>query len=118
MTLAVDTHPGMTESILRATGAAPVDVATTLGVTVGDEEAALIAEATGAHIEHLEAHAVATATAMRGVPFAAVLGVANVVGSRAREEWRKNHVAASDAAADAVNRWLASLDSIDRVTTR
>jgi len=117
MALVADAHPGMAESILRATGGTPVDVATTLSVTVGDEEAALIADATGAHVEHLEAHAMATASAMKGLPFAAVLGVANVVGSRARAEWRRNHVAASGAVADAVFRWLASLDSIDRIVT-
>lgn len=118
MTLVANPHPGLIESIVRATGATPADVATTLGITVGDAEAAAIAEATGAHVEHLEAHAMATACALPGVPFAAVLGVANVVGSRARDEWRENHAAAAAAAADAVLRWLESVDSIDRVAGR
>jgi nucleoside phosphorylase len=91
---------------LTISGARGVGVATTLAVTVDDGTAAQIARATGAHVEHLEAHAVATACALRGLAFSAVLGVANIVGAQAREQWRANHRSASDAAARHLLRWL------------
>jgi nucleoside phosphorylase len=91
---------------LATTGARRVSVATTLGVTVDDGVATQIARATNAHVEHLEAHAVATACAVRGVVFSAVLGVANIVGAKAREQWRANHRLASEAAARHLLRWL------------
>ena len=91
---------------LATAGGRLVSVATTLGITVDDGTAAQMARATGAHVEHLEAHAVATACELRGVLFSAVLGVANIVGANAREEWRANHRRASDAAAQHLLRWL------------
>jgi nucleoside phosphorylase len=90
---------------LPALAAQAADVATTMAVTVDDTVAQRIA-ASGAQVEHLEAHGVATAAAQFGVPFAAVLGVANTVGSRAREEWRQHHRAAADAAVQRVVAWL------------
>jgi len=54
--------------------------------------------ATGAALENLEAFAVARAAAAARLPFAAVLGVSNIVGPRAHAEWRANHLAASRAA--------------------
>src|SRR5260370_13344020 len=87
-------------------GARRVSVATTLAVTVDDGVATQMARATSAHVEHLEAHAVATACAVRGVVFSAVLGVANIVGAQAREQWRANHRRASEAAARHLLRWL------------
>jgi nucleoside phosphorylase len=80
-------------------GARPVDVATTLGITVDDEAAARIARGTRCAVEHLEAFGAATACAAEGVPFAALLGIANFVGAGARAEWRANHLRASEAAA-------------------
>ena len=69
-----------------ARGRCPWIVATTLAITVNDGVAEQIeGRATGASAEHLEAYAIATACAARGIPFCAVLGVANLVGSRARE---------------------------------
>lgn len=82
------------------------DVVTTPAVTVDDAAASRLARASGAHAEHLEAYGAAVGCAARGVPFTAVLGVANVVGSRAREEWRANHRRAAGGAADVVTRWL------------
>jgi nucleoside phosphorylase len=86
--------------------AALVDLATTLAVTTDDALAARVGRESRCDAEHLEAYAVALACAAHGVPFVAALGVANVVGSRAREEWRVNHRAASDAAIDLVLSWL------------
>jgi futalosine hydrolase len=73
-------------------------VATTLAVTTDDDVARALEGATGAHVEHLEAFAVARGCAEAGVPFSAVFGVANAVGSRGRAEWRKNHERAAAAA--------------------
>jgi len=101
--LASDPRP-RTELVAR--GARSVDVATTLGITVDDASAARIAQGTQAQVEHLEAFGVAHACAVRGVPFAAVLGVANFVGTGAREEWRTNHHAASAAVARCILQWL------------
>ncbi len=106
MSTVTETDGGM-RSAIAAAGAAAVDVATTLGVTVDDAVAARIASKTGAAAEHLEAFGVATACAALDVPLAVVLGVANVVGSRARDEWKQNHRAAAAAAIEVVKAWLA-----------
>jgi nucleoside phosphorylase len=105
MSVSLDAHAPTVEGFLRA-GGKPGDVATTPGVTVDDSAASRVARATGARVEHLEAHGVATACAARGVPFAAALGVANEVGSRAREQWRAHHRAAAAASIAVVARWL------------
>jgi len=76
---------------------APVRVATVLAVTTNDTTARALSEATGAAVEHLEAYAVASAAARAGIPFAAVLGVANAVGARGRAEWAAHHLRASAA---------------------
>ncbi len=105
MSVSLDAHAPTVAALLRA-GGKPGDVATTPGVTVDDAAAARVARATGARVEHLEAHGVATACAARGVPFAAALGIANEVGSGAREQWRTHHRAAAAAAIAIVTRWL------------
>jgi futalosine hydrolase len=97
-----------THTAFVAAGAVSADVATTLAVTVDDGVATRVARASGAQAEHLEAHGVASASATLGVPFAALLGVANVVGSRARQEWRANHRSAAEAAIRVLTAWLAS----------
>jgi nucleoside phosphorylase len=107
MSLLSEAHGPTAEGLVRA-GGKPVDLASTLAITVDDATAARLAKATGAQVEHLEAHGVATACAARGIPFAAALGVANVVGSRARQEWMMHHRAAAAAAIDVVTRWLRS----------
>lgn len=105
MSVERETDPDTTEALLRA-GGKPADVATTLGITVDDAAAARVSRGARSRVEHLEAHGVATACSARGVPFAAALGVANVVGARGRAEWLANHRAASKAAIDVVLRWL------------
>jgi nucleoside phosphorylase len=87
-------------------GAAPADIATTLGITVDDAAALRIALETGAQVEHLEAYGVATACVACTIPFAAVLGVANRVGSAGRQEWRSHHLRASAAAVNVVLTWI------------
>lgn len=108
MSIVTDAHPALAKA-LAAAGAQQADVATTLAITVDDAVAARIAHATGASAEHLEAHGVATACAARGVPFAAVLGVANAVGAGARAEWRVHHRRSAQAAADTVLKCLGTL---------
>jgi futalosine hydrolase len=105
MSVLQNAHEPTMASLIRA-GGKRGDVAATLGVTVDDEAAGRLARSTNAAVEHLEAHGVATACAARGIPFAAALGVANVVGSRGRSEWRMHHRAAAAAAIDVVARWL------------
>ena len=106
MRVAFDTDRA-TSAGLQSVGAAAGDLATTLGVTVDDRAADAIARATGAHVEHMEAHGVGAACEAVGVPFAAVLGVANVVGSGAREQWRTHHREAAAAANRLVLEWVA-----------
>jgi futalosine hydrolase len=79
-------------------GARAVVVATTLSITTEDDVARAIEKRTGAHVEHLEAFAVARACVQAGVKFSAVFGVANTVGARGRDEWRANHESAAAAA--------------------
>jgi nucleoside phosphorylase len=110
MSIVTDAHPATHQALLRA-GARVADVATTLAITVDDAAAALIARASTAHVEHLEAYGVAAACAARGIPFGAALGVANYVGARAREEWRAHHRTAAAAAVDAVLRCIDDLSS-------
>lgn len=110
MSVASDADATLRGELLRA-GAVAADVATTLAVTVDDEVAGRTARGAGAQVEHLEAHGVASACATLGVPFAAVLGVANVVGSRGREEWQAHHRAAGEAAVRCVIAWLEATSS-------
>jgi nucleoside phosphorylase len=105
MSIVSEAHAATVDALVRA-GARAVDVGTTLAITTDDATADRVARTTGAQVEHLEAHGVATACAARGVPFAALLGVANFVGSRARDEWRANHHAAAAAAVEVAVRWL------------
>jgi nucleoside phosphorylase len=104
MGTAVAVSPGILQAFVGP-GVRPVVVGTTLAITVDDANADRIARA-GAEVEHLEAHGVAEACALRGLPFGAVLGVANLVGARGRAEWRAHHRAAEEAAAAEVLRWL------------
>jgi nucleoside phosphorylase len=105
MSVAIDADPALADALERA-GARRANLATTLAITVDDATAARIARAAGVQVEHLEAFGVAAACAARGVPFGAVLGVANIVGARARDEWRMHHRRAAAAAAEVVLRWI------------
>jgi nucleoside phosphorylase len=105
MSLVHATHPSMSGA-LSATGAHLADVANTLAITTDDALAARVARETTCSVEHLEAFGAASACAAFGIPFTAALGVANVVGSRARDEWRTNHRAAADAAIAVALAWI------------
>jgi nucleoside phosphorylase len=97
---------GPLSGALSDLGARPVSVATTLAITTDDALAARAAAHRDCDVEHLEAYAVAEVCAARAISFGVVLGVANVVGARAREQWQQNHRAAGDAAGALVGRWL------------
>lgn len=92
---------------LFAAGARPCVIANTLGITTDDA----LAQKLGvlAPVEHLEAYAVARACQALGVPCTIALGIANVVGSSGREQWRANHVAASARAAEVAFEALPAL---------
>jgi nucleoside phosphorylase len=108
------------QDALVAAGARSVQIANTVGITTDDALAARLARA-GARdgdrdaggdvldVEHLEAFAFARACAVAGVPCAAALGIANVVGSKGRAEWLAGHERASDAAADVAWRALEAI---------
>jgi futalosine hydrolase len=108
MAASLDSDPWLARELAQA-GARPVDVATTLAITVDDAAAARIALGAPASVEHLEAYGAAMACAAAGVPFAAVLAVANTVGSGARDEWRAHHERASEACVGFIVEWLGAL---------
>jgi nucleoside phosphorylase len=85
---------------------AEVAVACPVAITRTARLAGKIARGTGAAVENLEAFAVARAAAAAGLPFAALLGIANDVGPSAHHQWRDNHRSASRAACEAVAEFL------------
>jgi nucleoside phosphorylase len=106
MTLVAEPDGALSMAVGRS--AHPVEVATTLAITTDDDLARRVGESLGCEVEHLEAFGVAAACAAEHVPLAAVLGVANRVGSAARDEWRRHHESAGKAATDVVAAWLSS----------
>ncbi len=107
MTTSVDAHPLLSAALGAAgprTRVAPL--ATTLAVTTDDALAASVGPLSGCQGENLEAFSVALACVASSVPFAAVLGVTNVVGSNGREDWRTYQRSAALAAADCVTTWI------------
>jgi nucleoside phosphorylase len=107
MPVVVETDRGLSTG-LSGGGLHEVDIATTLTITTDDTLAATLAESVDADVEHLEAFGAATACAREGIAFGVVLGIANIVGATAREEWRAHHQSAGSAAAAAVAHWITS----------
>lgn len=105
--------PGLKKALSSA--GRSVVVASTLAITTDDATAARLRAK--ADVEHLEAFAFLRACADRDVPCAAVLAVANAVGSEGRREWLDNHEAASARAGEAAFRALESLGG-ERESTR
>jgi nucleoside phosphorylase len=81
-------------------------VACTLARTVDDTVAASIQPATGCEAENLEAFAVGQACKAADVPFTAVLGVSNIVGSTGSQDWAQFQRAAVTAAAEVIVGWI------------
>ena len=97
--------------IAVATGLLIADVACPLAITsrlaVGRRR-----RAPACDVENLEAFAVARAAAAAGLPFAAILGISNIVGPPAHEAWKRNATRAAAAAC------RAALEVIERATVR
>jgi nucleoside phosphorylase len=88
------------DSALRKKLDLPCHDILTVGAITTDAEVAnrLSRHAT---VEHMEVYSVARAAQLAGVPFTAVLGIANHVGPNAHEEWIAHHLHAEAAARDA-----------------
>lgn len=107
MTTTVEPH-ALLAAGLGAAGARThlASLATTLSITTDDALASGVHRSSGCEGENLEAFAVALACLSASVPFAAVLGVTNVVGSKARDDWRTYQRSAAVAAAECVVSWI------------
>ncbi len=66
-------------------------VVTTLSITIDDECARMMGENTGYHVENLELYGIALLCSSFKVPWSAILGLTNSVGSKGREQWLQNH---------------------------
>jgi adenosylhomocysteine nucleosidase len=85
------------------------DVASPLGITSSRLAARRALAATGCRLENLEVFAAARACAAARVPFAAVLGITNVTGPAAHDQWKANARVAAAAACEVVWDWLVAL---------
>jgi futalosine hydrolase len=101
--------PSLVAALRLATGLPAASVACPLAITATAKAAATAAARSGCTLENLEAFGVARAAARAGVPFAAILGIANRVGPQGHREWEKH---ASAAAASACKGALALLASL------
>jgi nucleoside phosphorylase len=81
-------------------------IANTLARTIDDVVAASVHAATGCDSENLEAFGAAMACKAAEVPFVAVLGVSNIVGSTGAHDWKQFQRAAVNAAADVIVTWV------------
>ncbi|HKQ69116.1 MAG TPA: hypothetical protein VJT73_07245 [Polyangiaceae bacterium] len=106
MQAALVADPAVASALVAVEGVVMADVATTLAITTDDALADAIATSHGCQVEHLEAYSMALACRAQRIPFACVLGVANRVGRRGREQWIEHHLAAGEAAVAVVARWL------------
>jgi nucleoside phosphorylase len=105
-------------AIAQAAHLATLDVACPLGITRKSAVAVRIAETSGAALENLESFAVARASALAQIPFAAVLGIANVVGPGAHVEWKRHGAGAAATACSAVRAWLDDARIVTKAPTR
>jgi futalosine hydrolase len=100
--------PELLQEVAAATSLPIVDVACPIGITRAATLAQQLRKSTGAALENLEGFAVARAAASAGVPFVALLGIANHVGPEGNQQWRTHGTAAAAAACSAVRTWLAA----------
>jgi nucleoside phosphorylase len=110
MQTVLDTHAPLSAGLLAAAGprAHAARVATTLAVTIDDGVARAVHPATGLDAENLELFPVAVACKAADIPFAAVLGVTNMVGSTGRVDWRQFQRDAAVGAAEVFLNWAFS----------
>jgi hypothetical protein len=100
------TDPALRDAIAAA-GALPLaDLACPLAITTSAAAARRARLGGRGTLENLEGFAVGRAAAAAGLPFAAVVGVANAVGKDAHRQWRRWGAPAAAAACDAVIAWL------------
>lgn len=83
-----------------------VPVACTIAQTIDDGIAVTVPQTTGCQAENLEAFAVAQACKAADVPFTAVLGVSNIVGSTGSHDWRQFQRQSVNAAAEVIVTWI------------
>lgn len=84
----------------------PAPVACTLARTVDDKIASTMQTSTECEAENLEAFSVASACKASEIPFCAVLGVSNIVGSTGSHDWVQFQRAAVNAAAEVIVSWI------------
>lgn len=108
MQTSVDTDVALAAGLVKAGDARcrAAPVATTMGITTDDAIARAVHVATGFEAENLELFPVALACRAADVPFGAVLGVTNLVGSTGRTDWRQYQRDAAIAAAEQIVAWL------------
>lgn len=107
MQTSVECSPMLAAGLAEAGARAfPSSIACTLAQTVDDALAAAVHPATGCEAENLEVFAVAQACKAAEVPFTAVLGVSNIVGSTGAHDWRQFQRAAVNAAAEVIVTWI------------
>jgi nucleoside phosphorylase len=108
MQTVLDAHALLGAGLVAAAGprARLAPVATTLAITVDDAIARAVQPATGIESENLELFPVALACLAANIPFSAVLGVTNMVGSQGRTDWRQYQRDAAVAAAEALVTWV------------
>ena len=98
--------------LVRATGLPAVDVVTVSAITTSPDIATQFSRT--APVEHMEAWAVARACEKVGVPMIAVLGLANIVGPQAHEQWLVHRAEAEKSAQAVVERMVRT--GFDRST--
>jgi nucleoside phosphorylase len=108
MQTALDAHGPISTALQAAAGprARQVPVATTLAITVDDLVARAVQPASGFEAENLELFPCALACRAANIPFSAILGVTNMVGSTGRVDWRQFQRDAAVSAADVLMTWL------------
>jgi nucleoside phosphorylase len=108
MQTVLDPDPQLSAGLLRAVPARghQCNVATTMSITTDDAIARAVHGATGIEAENLELFPIALACRAANIPFAAVLGVTNMVGSTGRQDWRQYQRDAAIAAAEVIVAWL------------
>jgi nucleoside phosphorylase len=104
----LDPDPQLSAALLQAvtTRGHACNVATTMSITTDDAIARAVHGATGIEAENLELFPIALACRAADIPFAAVLGVTNIVGSTGRQDWRQYQREAAVAAAEVIVGWL------------
>jgi nucleoside phosphorylase len=108
MQTVLDPDPQLSAGLLQAVTVRghSANVGTTMSITTDDAIARAVYPATGIEAENLELFPIALACRAADVPFGAVLGVTNMVGSKGRQDWRQYQRDAAIAAAEVIVSWL------------